>query len=133
MIDGLHIPIWNRTRESLAIALSGVGRGLGTGNHEGNVINVQHKSNQNCYYETPPVSSIYPNKNLLKKDEIIESNQYDDGSRAYLTNQSWLTPSSVKEKQLLLWLNHCFILPLILTNAAIKQKYYVCVYIHTLD
>jgi hypothetical protein len=29
MVDGLHIPIWNRTKKPLAIALSGVGRGLG--------------------------------------------------------------------------------------------------------
>jgi hypothetical protein len=28
MVDGLHIPICNRTRKPLAIALSGMGRGL---------------------------------------------------------------------------------------------------------
>jgi hypothetical protein len=28
MVNGLHIPIWNRTEKSLAIALSGVGIGL---------------------------------------------------------------------------------------------------------
>jgi hypothetical protein len=28
MVDGLHIPIWNRTNKPLAIALSGVGRRL---------------------------------------------------------------------------------------------------------
>jgi hypothetical protein len=29
MIEGLYIPIWNRTKKTLAIALSGVGRGFG--------------------------------------------------------------------------------------------------------
>jgi hypothetical protein len=29
MVDGLHILIWNRTKKSLAIALSGVGKGGG--------------------------------------------------------------------------------------------------------
>jgi hypothetical protein len=29
MVDGLHITILNRTKKSLAIALSGEGRGLG--------------------------------------------------------------------------------------------------------
>jgi hypothetical protein len=28
MVDGLHIPIWNRTKKPLAIALSGAGKGL---------------------------------------------------------------------------------------------------------
>jgi hypothetical protein len=28
MVDGLHIPIWNRTKKPLAIALSGVGKRL---------------------------------------------------------------------------------------------------------
>jgi hypothetical protein len=28
MVDGLHIPIWNRTKKPLAIALSGAGRVL---------------------------------------------------------------------------------------------------------
>jgi hypothetical protein len=28
MVDGLHIPIGNRTKKPLAIALSGMGRGL---------------------------------------------------------------------------------------------------------
>jgi hypothetical protein len=29
MVDGLHIPTWNRTKKPLAIALSGAGRGWG--------------------------------------------------------------------------------------------------------
>jgi hypothetical protein len=49
MVDGLHIPIWNRAKKPLAIALSGVGRGDG-----GSVTNVQYKSNRNCYYESLP-------------------------------------------------------------------------------
>jgi hypothetical protein len=42
--------------KSLAIALSGVGMGLRERDDGGNVSNVQHKCNQNCHYETPPVS-----------------------------------------------------------------------------
>jgi hypothetical protein len=29
MVERLHTPVWNRTKKSLAIALSGLGRGLG--------------------------------------------------------------------------------------------------------
>jgi hypothetical protein len=54
MADGLHIPILNRTKESLAIALSRVGREL-RGRHYGGNVNVQCKSNQNCHYKSPPV------------------------------------------------------------------------------
>jgi hypothetical protein len=39
----------------LAIALSGVGRELRRRDNGDNVTNVQYKSNQNCYYEMPPV------------------------------------------------------------------------------
>jgi hypothetical protein len=31
MVDGLHIHIWNRTKKSLAIALSGAGKGRDDG------------------------------------------------------------------------------------------------------
>jgi hypothetical protein len=54
MADGLHIPIWNRTKKPLAIALSaGVGRGLRGRDNGGNVTNVQYKCNQNCHYKFP--------------------------------------------------------------------------------
>jgi hypothetical protein len=54
MVDGLHIPIRKRTKKSLTIALSGVGRRLRGRHDEGNVNNVQYKSNQNCHYESLP-------------------------------------------------------------------------------
>jgi hypothetical protein len=41
MADGLRIPIWNRTKKPLAIALSGGGRGRDKG---GDVTNVQYNS-----------------------------------------------------------------------------------------
>jgi hypothetical protein len=53
MVDGLHIPIWSRTKKPLAIALSGVGRGLRRRDDGGNVTNVQFKSNQNLYHDPP--------------------------------------------------------------------------------
>jgi hypothetical protein len=46
--DGLHVPRWNKTKTPLLIALSGTGKGV-----EGDVTNVQCKSNQNCHYESP--------------------------------------------------------------------------------
>jgi hypothetical protein len=52
MVDGLPIPTY-RTKKPLAIALSGVGRGLGRSDDGGNVNNFQYKSNRNCHYESP--------------------------------------------------------------------------------
>jgi hypothetical protein len=52
-VDGLHIPVCNRTKKPLAIALSGVGRGLTGRDNGGNVNNIQYKSNWNCHYESP--------------------------------------------------------------------------------
>jgi hypothetical protein len=54
MVDGLHIPIWNKTKQTSAIPLSGVGRGLRGRDNGGNVSNVQYKSNWNCHCESPP-------------------------------------------------------------------------------
>jgi hypothetical protein len=54
-VDGLHIPIWNRAMKLLAIALSGVSRSLRGRDDEGNVTNVQYKTNWNCHYECSPV------------------------------------------------------------------------------
>jgi hypothetical protein len=69
MVDGLHIPIWNRTRKTHAIALSGVGRDLRGRDYGGNVTNILYKSNQNYHNEAPLALWIYPNKNyFLKKD-----------------------------------------------------------------
>jgi hypothetical protein len=53
MLDELHIPIWNRTKKPLAIALSGVRKGLRGRDDGGNINNVQFKSNLNCHYESP--------------------------------------------------------------------------------
>jgi hypothetical protein len=44
MVDGLHIPIWNRTKEVLAIDLSRVGKRV-KGRDDGAINNVQDKSN----------------------------------------------------------------------------------------
>jgi hypothetical protein len=61
MIDGLHIPIWNRKKNPLALALRGEGWG---GRDDGdNVTNILHKSNQNCHYEF----LLYNKYNLIKK------------------------------------------------------------------
>jgi hypothetical protein len=53
MVDRFHIPIWNRIKKPLAIALSGEGRGLGGRDDGSNVNNVQYKSKQNGHYESP--------------------------------------------------------------------------------
>jgi hypothetical protein len=58
MVDGLHLPIWNKTKKPLEIALSGIGRGLRGRDDGGNVNNVQYKSNQNCHYESPCIMNI---------------------------------------------------------------------------
>jgi hypothetical protein len=43
MLDGIHIPIWNRTKKPLTNALSGVGKGLLVRDDGGNVTNIQYK------------------------------------------------------------------------------------------
>jgi hypothetical protein len=65
--DGLHIPIWNRIKKPLAIALSKVARGLRGNDDRDNVNNVQCKSNWNCHYEFRPPYSEYILINFLKK------------------------------------------------------------------
>jgi hypothetical protein len=60
VIGGLHIPMWNRTKKPLAIALNGMGRGLKGRDDGGNVTNVQCKSHQN-HYESPCVMNIIKN------------------------------------------------------------------------
>jgi hypothetical protein len=55
MVDGLHISLRKGTKKPLAIALSGVGRGLRGRDDGGNVTNVQYKCNHNCHYKYPPI------------------------------------------------------------------------------
>jgi hypothetical protein len=68
MVDGLHILTWNRTKKPLVIALSGTRRGLKSREEEGNVNNVQYKTNQNCHYESP---QMYIKKTSLYKIFIL--------------------------------------------------------------
>jgi hypothetical protein len=72
MIYGLHIPIWNRTKKPLAIAFSGVWRGLRGKDNGNNVTNVQYKSNQNCHYESPLHNEYILIKIYFKKLEQWE-------------------------------------------------------------
>jgi hypothetical protein len=55
MVDGPHIPIWDRTKKPFAITLSAAGRRLRGRDDGGSVDNVQYKSNQNFHYESPSV------------------------------------------------------------------------------
>jgi hypothetical protein len=55
MVDGLHICVQISTKKPLTIALSRVGRWLRWRYKEGNVTNVQYKSNWSCHYEFTPV------------------------------------------------------------------------------
>jgi hypothetical protein len=41
MSDGLHIPVWNRKKQPLAIALNGAGRGMRGRDDGGDVTYVQ--------------------------------------------------------------------------------------------
>jgi hypothetical protein len=63
MVDGLHILIY-RTKKSIVIALSGVGRGLRERDNEGDLTNVQYMPNRNCHYESPPYNQYILIKNL---------------------------------------------------------------------
>jgi hypothetical protein len=58
MVDGLHTSICNRTKKPLAIALSGLGRGLMGRDDGDNVNNTQYKTNWNFYYESPHIMNI---------------------------------------------------------------------------
>jgi hypothetical protein len=49
IVDGLYMPIWNSAKKPLAIALSGMVRGLRGRDGGGNVNNVQYKSSWNCH------------------------------------------------------------------------------------
>jgi hypothetical protein len=53
MVDGLHIVIWNRAKNPLAIPLSEVGRGLIERDGGDNLSNVQYKPIWNCHNESP--------------------------------------------------------------------------------
>jgi hypothetical protein len=55
MVDGLHILVLNKTKKTLAIAFSGMGRAL-MGREDGDdLTNVQYKPNWNCHYKYPTV------------------------------------------------------------------------------
>jgi hypothetical protein len=58
MVDRLHISELNRTKRPLAIALSGMDRGLKGRDEENDVTNVQYKSNRNCHYESAHIINI---------------------------------------------------------------------------
>jgi hypothetical protein len=62
------ILIWNKTKKPLAIALSGVGRGLRRRDKGGDVTNVQYKSSWKCHYEFP--HNKYILIKILKKDLV---------------------------------------------------------------
>jgi hypothetical protein len=53
MVNGLHIPILNRTIKPLAIVLSGGGRVSRGRDGRGDLTNVQYKPIWNCHSETP--------------------------------------------------------------------------------
>jgi hypothetical protein len=57
LIGFIHMYQIERMMKSLAIALSGVGRGSRRGDRGGDLINVQYKTIQNCHNE----SSLYTN------------------------------------------------------------------------
>jgi hypothetical protein len=67
MVDGLHIPIGNRTKKPLVIALSGVGRSLSGRDDRGNINNAQYKSNQNCHYDSHSYNEYILIKIYFKK------------------------------------------------------------------
>jgi hypothetical protein len=46
MVDGLHVPIWNRTKKPLAIVLNEMGKVLRVRGDGGELTNVHHKPNQ---------------------------------------------------------------------------------------
>jgi hypothetical protein len=71
MVDGLHKPIWNRTKRALAIGLSGVGRRLRGRDDGSNVTNLQYESNQNCHYKSPSYNEYILIKFYLKKQRHI--------------------------------------------------------------
>jgi hypothetical protein len=58
MVDRHRIFIWNRTKKPLAIALSGVGRGLRERDGGGNLTKVQYKLIWNYHNESPCTTNI---------------------------------------------------------------------------
>jgi hypothetical protein len=57
------IYLYETELKNLAVALSGVGKGLRGRDNGGNVNNVQYKSNRNCHYN-PPYNEYIQIKNL---------------------------------------------------------------------
>jgi hypothetical protein len=64
IVDGFHVPMWSRTGKPLAIALSGVGRGL-RGETRG-AMQITYNISLIGIVTTnpPPVQWIYPNKKI---------------------------------------------------------------------
>jgi hypothetical protein len=58
MVDELHIPIWNRTRKPLTIALSRVGKGLRGRDDVGHVNNVRYKSSNKTFKMLTPLKIL---------------------------------------------------------------------------
>jgi hypothetical protein len=69
VVDGLHIPIWNRTKKPFAIALSGVRRWLRGRDDGDSVTKWQYNSNQNCHYDSTPVNEYILIKIIKKRKE----------------------------------------------------------------
>jgi hypothetical protein len=79
MVDRLLTPTWSRTKKTLAIALSGVGKGK---DDWGNVNNVQYNSNWHCHCESP----IYDEYILIKS---YFKNLCTLGSSEEFNNPTW--------------------------------------------
>jgi hypothetical protein len=82
MVDGLHIPIQNRTKKPLAIALSGVGRGLRWGKEDGGDVN--------SIRLTGIVPANHPPRNryvLIFKNTIKKENTHRPELRNILQNK----------------------------------------------
>jgi hypothetical protein len=60
----------NRTKKSLGIALSCVGRGLRGRGDGGGVTNVQYKHDWNCHYESLPCNEYFLIKKIIKKQKV---------------------------------------------------------------
>jgi hypothetical protein len=62
--------MWNRTKDPLAIALSGEGRGLKGTDGAGDLTNVQYNYLEMSWWISP-VQWIYSNKKFIKKESEV--------------------------------------------------------------
>jgi hypothetical protein len=95
MVDGLHILIWNRTKKSLEIALSWVGRGLRVRDNGGNVNNVQYKSNWIVTINYILIKFYLKKKRnpeKVKESELIIHNKFDQAKIYFILHflQTWI-------------------------------------------